>query len=294
MDSYRVLDQEHGFSLLTFLSQKNKGTYSAKKIKEAIISKHCTVNGKLEFFPSRRLAAGDLVTLMEIEQKVQDDIAILFQDAHYAVVSKPAGVVCSSSEFQKRLPHEVKWRLVHRLDKETSGLVILAKTSLAEEAIKKLFLQRAIRKLYLAIVDGSFLQKEKLVENFLGIKGGYAGQTIYGSTAKGEGLLAITFIKRLSLGEKSSLLLCIPKTGRTHQIRVHVSEEGHPILGDAQYAKKEFLCPFRAKRHLLHAWKLSFIHPITHKEMEFTAEVPQDFLSALQSLKIPFSGAPTL
>lgn len=286
MDHYVVSDQEHGLSLLAFLSEKSKGTYSVKKIKRAIESKNCTVNGRQEFFPSRKLMAGDVVVAAFVE-KAEDSFSILFQDADYVIVEKPSGCVCSNEEFRKRLgPTSHSWRLVHRLDKDTSGIVLLAKNDRAEESAKKLFSQREVQKLYLALVDGEVVQKELVIDNFLGAKGGYQGQTVYAATSEEKGKRAITHIRCLIAKKNSSLLLCSPKTGRTHQIRVHVSQIGHPILGDAQYGNKGFTCSFLPARHLLHAWKLSFVHPGTHKKVEVTAQIPADFEQALQALKM--------
>jgi len=133
-------------------------------------------------------------------------------------------------------------------------------------------------------VDGRVKEKEGMIDNYLGKKGGYEGQTLYGEVLQKEkGLRAITHFQTLAHGKESSLLLCDLKTGRTHQIRVHFSEKGHPLLGDHQYGRK-FSCPFEPSRHLLHAWKLSFIHPFTKKKIELKSPIPRDFQKALEDL----------
>lgn len=285
---YVVTAQEHGLSLLAFLKEKSKGAYSVKSLKKAISLKTCKVGGRIESFSSRKLSQGEEVEFtFSTLDKEESSIDILFQDVDFVVVNKSFGIVCSLEEFRKILgPISAKWTLVHRLDKDTSGLVLLAKNTAAEEAAKKLFSSRSIHKLYLAVVEGKVSSKKGVIDNFLGKKGGYQGQTLYGSVPEKEGMRAITHYRLLAQGKDSSLLLCDLKTGRTHQIRVHLSELSHPILGDSQYAKKAFSSSYQPKRHLLHAWKLSFIHPFTQKNIEVEAPIPADFEGALESLDL--------
>ncbi|MES2199626.1 MAG: RluA family pseudouridine synthase [Chlamydiota bacterium] len=283
---YVVSLEEHGWSLLAFLKEKSKGAYSVKGLKQAIALKSCKVGGRIESFSSRKLAQGEEVEFESSFLEKEDlSIKILFQDVDFAVVNKSFGIVSLPEEFRKYLGQEAAlWKPVHRLDKDTSGLLLLAKNPRAEEAAKKLFSTRLIHKLYLTIVDGRVLSKKGIIDNFLGKKGGYQGQTLYGSVLEKEGMRAITHYRLLAQGKDSSLLLCDLKTGRTHQIRVHLSEMHHPVLGDSQYAKKAFQCSYLPKRHLLHAWKLSFTHPFTQESVEITAPPPADFDKALKSL----------
>lgn len=283
---YVVSSQEHGLSLLAFL--KSKGAYSVKDLKKAIASKACKVGGRVEFFSSRKLAQGEEVEFdASFLSEENSFITILFEDTDFVIVNKSSGIVSLPEEFRKYLgPRSAKWSLVHRLDKDTSGVVLLAKNSKAEEAAKKLFSSRAIEKLYLAIVDGKVSSKKGIIDSYLGKKGGYQGQTLYGSVSEKEGQRAITHYHLLAQGKESSLVLCDLKTGRTHQIRVHLSELHHPILGDDQYAKKTFSCSYQPKRHLLHAWKLIFTHPFTLESIKIVAPIPADFDKALKSLAI--------
>ncbi len=285
---YIVSSQEHGWSLLAFLKEKSKGVYSVKSLKQAIALKACKVGGRIESFSSRKLCQGEEVDFeFSFLEKEDLSMTILFQDADFAVVNKSFGIVCLPEECRKYLGSQATfWKPVHRLDKDTSGLVLLAKNLKAEEAAKKLFSTRSIHKLYLAIVEGKVLSKKGIIDNFLGKKGGYQGQTLYGSTSEKEGQRAVTHYHLLAHSKESSLLLCDLKTGRTHQIRVHLSEMQHPILGDSQYAKKAFLCSYQPKRHLLHAWKLSFTHPFTQESIALEAPIPKDFDKALNSLDL--------
>jgi 23S rRNA-/tRNA-specific pseudouridylate synthase len=145
----------------------------------------------------------------------------------------------------------------------------------------ELFRKKQVRKEYLALVDGLVRDKKKTITSKLAAKHHFQGQTLYGSSPTGQE--AITEWELIGVGTKSSLLLCKPITGRTHQLRVHLKEAGHPIVGDYQYTKI-FQCPFQAKRHLLHAYKIRFPHPVTNEEIEIIAQLPTDFVEALESL----------
>ncbi len=273
---YVVTLLEQGMTLQAFLLQKSSESFSfsAKKIKKMIEGKACKIGGRVETFSTRKLIAGEVVEMdFSLEAKEVQSWPILFEDADYVIVNKPPFAL-SEEGWTQFFP---KCKNVHRLDKDTSGAFILAKNPESEALILDLFSQRKIEKLYLAIVDGKVKQRSGIIDNFLGKKGGYQGQTIYGSVSSENGQRAITHYKLLQSAKDCSLLLCDLKTGRTHQIRVHLSELGHPILGDYQYGKRGFKCLHEPKRQLLHSWKVSFIHPRTQKEISVTAPIPRDF-----------------
>lgn len=284
---FLVTNEEHGWTLLAFLKEKCKEGLSSNAIKKAIAGKSCKVNGRVEVFSTYQLRQGESVEfLFEAVSKAPVSIPILFEDPYFAVIDKPAGVLSLEEPICQLLGAKAKtWHLVHRLDKETSGALLLAKSAQAFEAAKDLFSRKEVVKIYLALVDGKIKEKEGTIDNYLGKKGGYEGQTLYGAVPIG-GQRAITSYRCLAYGKRSSLLSCDLKTGRTHQIRVHFSEKGHPLLGDWQYAKKRFECPLEPSRHLLHAWKLSFPHPFLPRKVEIESPVPDDFLSACKELGI--------
>lgn len=290
-----VAKADVGKKLLAFLREKDAGKHSVKLLKKAVDHKRCTVNKKVERFSSYVLAAKDLVELdlsnmEELKASHGFSCKVLFEDEHLLIVDKPAGLVCEDALINAALPkYQRKLLLIHRLDKETSGALMLAKSKKVKEAFIKLFRKKAVVKIYLALVDGKVVKKEGKIDNYLMKKGGYAGQSMWGSAPKdmkeGSGQEhAVTFWKREKAYQTATLLICQPITGRTHQLRVHLSEKGHPILGDFQYGKK-FICPLRPKRHLLHAYILRFTHPITEKEVEIKAPLPQDFLEMINFLK---------
>lgn len=283
---YRVSEDEHGQSLLSFLRKKTKEALSVKDLKQIIASKQCKVGGRIECFPSRKLAEGENIEVdFTQEKKEPSNLSIIFEDPFFVVVNKPPGLECIESAFRERLEGR-QWFLVHRLDKDTSGALLLAKSGEAAEEGKKLFSTRAIEKNYLAVVEGDVSSPGGKIENFLGKKGSYEGQTLYGSVSATEGKKAITIWKKLTSCKQSSLLFCDLKTGRTHQIRVHLSEMGHSILGDFQYGPKLSKCTYSPRRHLLHAWKIRFLHPFTKLLVEAEAPLPEDFQKALRSLKL--------
>lgn len=275
-NKYKVTSRAHGVGLLSFLKAVFKDAPSVKAIKRAIDSKHCRVNGRVETFSTFRLQAGDEVEIELCAAQPALTFSVLYEDAALLIIDKPAGMLSEAKSFP--------YPPVHRLDKETSGVLILVKTKGAEEAMKALFAERHVQKTYLALVDGVVAASKGKLVTKLHKKHAYQGQSIWGSGTKG--LEAITFWEKQSSGREATLLACRPVTGRTHQLRVHLSELGHPILGDTQYGKR-FRCPLHCHRHMLHAWKLSFPHPLSGEPLEVTAPIPQDFLTLLQKLGLP-------
>ena len=263
--------------LLPFLKSKFPDGPSVKALKRAIDGKGCKVNGKVETFSTHPLRAGDRIEIVFAAAAAPLPIVTLYEDDVLKICNKPAGVVSENKILGGML--------VHRLDKETSGVIVLAKTKAMQEKMKDLFFKREVEKVYLAIVDDVFRKMEGVVENFLTKKHSYEGQSIWGSYAKG--LSAVTKWKCLRNSKDAALVECRPQTGRTHQIRVHMSEMGHPILGDHQYGKS-FRCGYPAKRQLLHAYSVSFIHPLSHKKVTVKSFASPDFQDALKALRLEF------
>ncbi len=272
---FQVSSREAGMRLLAFLRKHCSDQSSVKGLKRAVESKGCKINGRVETFSTRVLAAGDVVQLEIAPKEKRAHLEFLYEDKDLIICNKPVGVVCEQKNFPAKL--------VHRLDKETSGVLILAKREEVYKKMVTLFSEKKVKKQYLALVDGEVGKKEGKIENRLAKQHAYQGQTIYGSAKQGES--AITLWKCLGKGKHVSLLLCEPITGRTHQLRVHFKEMGHPILGDYQYGKI-FKSQLHPKRHLLHALKISFPHPQTHKPVEVVAPLAEDFLKALEAVSM--------
>lgn len=272
---FKVTAHETGMTLLAFLRENCPDAPSVKALKRAIEGKRCTINGRVETFSTHRLKAGDEIFLELTKEKSGLKPLLIWEDDFLRVFDKPAGVVCDPKNF--------KGHLVHRLDKETSGVLLVAKTKPVLEAMIELFRQKEVRKTYFALVDGVVKEKKGKIISRLAPKHRFQGQTVYGSGPHGE--LAETQWVKVKEGPKATLLECYPITGRTHQLRVHLKEAGHPILGDYHYAK-QFKCGYTAHRHLLHAIEISFPHPITKKKVTFKAPLPKDFSQALEDLRM--------
>jgi RluA family pseudouridine synthase len=286
MPTWKVGQAESGSKLLAFLKEKLAGEHSLRQIKKALDNHACCVNGVNEKFASAQLGSGDLVDFDSDKLSMPtvdsyEKSRVLFEDDWLLLYDKPAGV---TSERLAEILAKVwpRLQLIHRLDKETTGILMLAKQPAALAHLIDQFKQHKVKKEYLALVDGVLDKKAGHIENYLGKKHSYQGQAIWGSVNKAKGLPAVTDWVLEQKGIQASLLKCIPKTGRTHQIRVHLSELGHPILGDYQYGRK-FKCPYRPHRCLLHAAKIIFVHPSKGIEISITSKMPQDFEKALHS-----------
>lgn len=273
---FKVSKQERGMKLLSFLRYRWPSAPSVKALKRAIDKKRCTIDGRIETFSTHTLAEGSTVVIELVQEKILRP-TILYEDEAIVVCNKPAGIVSESKNFPALL--------VHRLDKETSGALILAKAEPVRRKMIDLFTQSKVKKQYLALVDGVVLKKEGQIVSHLTKKRKLEGQTVYASSLKGKE--AITKWRCLTAGKKASLLLCEPITGRTHQLRVHMKEMGHPLLGDTQYAKR-FSCQIYVHRQMLHAFRLTFPHPETGKIIEVTVPIPEDFVEALENVGMAY------
>lgn len=276
--AFRVLPAEQGWRLAFFLRAHLEEAVSSKAIKRALDGGRCRVNGRVERFGSFCLVAKDLVEIemcAPLPRVTRKSVEVLYEDPYLLICNKSSGVVSEPSSFP--------FPPLHRLDKDTTGALILAKQPMIKDKMVEQFRARKVRKEYWAIVDGRVGAPNGKIDNFLEKKGEFQGQTIWGVASKREGVRALTEWSRLASGDSTTLLQCIPVTGRTHQLRVHLSSMGHPILGDAQYGKV-FTSLYKAPRYLLHAYKLSFPHPVLSTIVAVTAPLPEDFTLALQKL----------
>jgi 23S rRNA pseudouridine1911/1915/1917 synthase len=247
--------------------------------------------------PNAKLRAGDRVDFREppavvVENARPEEIplAVLYEDADLVVIDKPAGMVVhpaaghwEGTAVNALLHHcgelsviggEHRPGIVHRLDRETSGCLVVAKNDAAHQALAKQFASRTVRKIYLAIAAGPFRQKSGEIEAAIGRHP--TDRKKMAVLEKGRARPARTswrVLQELSAG--AALVECTLHTGRTHQIRVHLKHIGHPLLGDAIYGKRAGFA-----RQMLHAWKLGFAHPRTGVAVECVAPVPGDFLAA--------------
>jgi len=226
---------------------------------------------------------------------------VLYEDQDLLVLNKPPGVVVHPTAGRPRgtLVNALLYHypelpgiggverpgIVHRLDKETSGCLLVAKTEKAHQALTRQFQMREIEKQYLALVHGIVKDEARRITLSIG-RHERERKKMGVRTRKGrEAETATRVLRRL---EDYTLLEVSPATGRTHQIRVHLSAIGHPVVGDKLYGgRRERKARLKAARQLLHAWKLSFTHPGAGHRIEVTAPLPADFQKVLESLGMP-------
>ena len=228
------------------------------------------------------------------------NLDIVYEDEHLIVVNKPAGLTThpgagnDTDTLVNGLIAHYKNNLssiggisrpgiVHRLDKNTSGLLVVAKNDTVHAKLSKLLAERKIKRVYQALVWGIPLKMQDTINTHIARKKEDRKKMVVVDEEDGKN--AVTHYKTLKvfLAGRISLVECSLETGRTHQIRVHMLHIGHPIVGDQEYnipqKKKKFSLPVEIshiKRQMLHAKKLGFIHPITRKKLDFEIELPND------------------
>ena len=246
---------------------------------------------------SHRLHGGERleVRVAELEPLAPDGppVPVVFEDDDLAVVEKPAGVITHPTEQRRSgtlvnrllgmgLPlstagGELRPGIVHRLDAGTSGLLVVAKTDEAHEALASMMRDHEVERRYLALVRGRVEHDGFTVDAPLGRR----AERIVVDRAEGRGAeTAFDVLERL---DRSTFLEARPRTGRTHQIRVHLQAIGHPILGDRAYGGGgDDASALGLDRPFLHAWRLAFVHPRSGERIEAEAPLPRDLESALE------------
>lgn len=274
--TWEIKEEEAGIKLQTFL--RDELNLSVRNIRQSLEQNSCQINGAIERFGSTPLRLHDRVSFAAKKTKT-DKPAPIFEDEHFLVINKPSYLTTDRKGVLSLYPKAI---IVHRLDRDTTGILLLAKTEEAARNIAHQFRTKTIRKEYLALVDGIPKKDSGKSESYLGKKSWFQGQTVYGTVEEKKGSFAKTRWKVEKKGKKSALLRVNPITGKTHQIRVHLKEMGHPILGDRQYASN-FQCRHTPSRTLLHAHTIKLTHPETGKPLTFKAPLPEDFEEALKT-----------
>lgn len=298
------------------------GDVSRERFKELIQDGRVEVDGEVQTRPSTAVAAGAVV---EVTLALRDRTRpgseagsayeLLHEDEEILVVAKPAGMVVHPSErvrggtlselLAQRYPGlpspqgEDRPGIVHRLDAETSGVPVVARTAAAGDELKRQFAAREVHKVYAAVVYGEPRFDSDYVTAPLGRAKGSERVAILSEDEGGRP--AETFYRTLERLGAGSYLECEPRTGRTHQIRVHLESIGHPVVGDKLYRGKRELrlstggkgksVKLAAERHLLHARRLTFAHPATGDEVTFEAPLPDDMTTLLDRLRAAHAAA---
>jgi 23S rRNA pseudouridine1911/1915/1917 synthase len=276
-------------------------TFSRARLQTLIREGFVRLDGKHPQ-PRDLVRTGDTVELREPEiekieaQPEQISLEILFEDDDLLVLNKPAGLVMHPGAGHPQhtlvnalLAHcqnlsgiggKERPGIVHRLDKETSGCVVVAKNDATHRDLSSQFAARTMTKIYLALVAGTLRKPSGVIDKAIARHPVHRQRM---SIARRQGRSAKTEYRVLRSGSDISLVECTLHSGRTHQIRVHLHHLGHPVLGDKLYGGK------RAgdyPRQMLHAWKLAFRHPRSRDEMSFDAPVPADFAEAMRQIPV--------
>ncbi len=300
MKFFKLSEEEEKTRLDVFLG-RNFPEISREKIKKAIKEGYCRIDGQTADSPAKRLVAGQslefcLPETENILEAEEGELELLWRDEHMAVLNKPAGITvhpCPSCPdhtlvnlLLSRFP-ELKTQdgprpgIVHRLDKETSGILLVALSENSRLRLSRIFAEREARKEYLALVYGvpesdGFMDKPIGRHPTLKTR-----QAVVPSSKGGKEAQTEYSVLYADPGKRYSLLRVRIHTGRTHQIRVHMSHLGHPLVGDSMYGKAGD--PF-SPRQMLHAWKISLPHPLSGENMSFSCPPPPDFIHAATSL----------
>ena len=286
----RVSESEDGLTLAAFLRRERTGlTWS--QAREMCRRGRVSVDGASTLDPATRLAAGQALEIREEpgSESIGKRLSIVFEDAHVVAIEKPAGISSVPYERGERGTAMALLRVallrkvpvaplyvVHRLDKDASGLLLFARTRAAERAVGSLFRRHEIERVYVAVVHGRMasrrIESELVRDRGDGLRGS--------SRVPGRGKRAVTHVTAVRALEGATLCRVRLETGKTHQIRIHLAEAGHPIVGERVYIR-DFLAsgkiPFASSRLLLHAETLAFLHPLTGERIRLRSPVPAEF-----------------
>jgi len=255
------------------------------------------LDGEHALDPAARVRNGQALVIDEHMRKPRPPTAakIVFEDEHVVVIDKPSGVASVPFDEKDRgtAMDSVRdtWRhenrreralfVVHRIDKETSGLLAFALSRRAESGLKALFKEHALERTYLCAAHGRV--SEGRIESMLAAD---RGDGLRGSTKRpGEGKNAVTHVRVVEALPRATLCEARLETGRTHQIRIHLSEAGHPLVGERVYIRDYRGTLIPSPRLLLHAATLGFVHPVTRARVRLSSPLPKDFEAGLKRLR---------
>ena len=316
--NFIVKNKEKNLRVDTLLAnQHNKLTRS--RVKTLILENNLKINNLITVDPSRKVKLNDEISFNIVEPKKENlkpfkyNLDIIYDDKDLIVINKSAGIsmhpgpgnydntivnalINYSGDNLSNVGNELRPGIVHRIDKDTSGLVVIAKNNFSHENLSKQFSEHSITRVYYALVWGKIRPQNGKIETLIA-RSSKNRQMMEVSFKKGK--RAVTNYKTLEVYETKkiptfSLVECKLETGRTHQIRVHLSNMGNNILGDKKY-KKKFkklinIDPSLEKlinelnRQFLHAKSLGFNHPTNNKRLEFSSNLPSDLENILKKL----------
>ena len=260
-----------------------------------------TVNGE-KVKSSFKLKLNDKIEVVVPEPKTPDikaeniPLDIVYEDDCMLVINKPQGMVVhpAPGNYDGTLVNALMYHckgslsgingimrpgIVHRIDKDTSGLLLVAKTNEAHLSLSEQIKDKTVHRHYICIVSGILKTKKGIIDAPIGR---HPSSRLKMTVTQSNSKRAVTHFEVLEYLNGATYTACDLETGRTHQIRVHMQYIGHPVLGDPLYARQN---PYKLKGQALHAQSITFIHPISGEEMTFTAEPPQYFTDLLNKLR---------
>jgi 23S rRNA pseudouridine1911/1915/1917 synthase len=310
---------ENNLRLDVFINKKEK-LISRTRVKNLILKEKLKLNNVIINSPSKKVCIGDTIDLQIPEPKEASlkpydfKLEIIYEDDDLLVIDKPAGIIMhpGAGNYDKTIVNalmhynkdslstigdELRPGIVHRIDKDTSGLIVIAKNNITHENLSHQFSEHTITRVYQLLIWGKLRPSSGKIDTYI-TRSSKNRQMMEVSNSKGK--RAITNYKTLEIFENDktptlSLVECKLETGRTHQIRVHMTHMGNSIMGDGKYKKKykklknidtnlEKLI-FKLDRQFLHAKILGFIHPKTNEEMIFSSILPHDLENILKLLR---------
>ena len=299
MKEYKITKNEENIRIDKLISDLEKDI-SRTSIKRMIEEGTILVNGK-EVKTSYKVSEGDNITINEEKPQEADllpqdiPLDIIYEDEDILIINKEKGMVvhpgngnpdrtlvnavmakCKGS--LSGIGGKIRPGVVHRIDKDTSGLVIIAKNDKAHINISEQIKNREVKKVYVALVRGIISENEAVINMPIG----RSIKDRKKMAVSRNGKEAITEFEILKRYKDFTYIKLNIKTGRTHQIRVHMSEIGHPVVGDEVYSNGKN--PFNVKGQMLHAKELEFVHPVTNKKVKFEAPLPKYFKNVLEEL----------
>lgn len=278
--------------------------FSRTKAQKLIKGGKVIRNGKIITAPHHLLKLGNFVTVSEEKQenhlqKIKMSLNILYEDDDILVINKPAGLIVHPSSIESKqqtlvngllhyantlsaISGSLKPGIVHRLDKDTSGVMVIAKNNTAHKSLACQFAERKVKKTYIALVKGHISPKKGAIEAPL--KRDSSNPTKITISSGKSAKYAYTYYSVKKFYTDTTLLILKPITGRTHQIRVHLSAIGHPIIGDQKYGDKIINARFAKyglNRQFLHAQSIEFQHPASLKVIKFQIDPPDELKNIL-------------
>tara|TARA_B100001109_G_C18778313_1_gene434170 strand:+ start:9 stop:989 length:981 start_codon:yes stop_codon:yes gene_type:complete len=317
--NFIVKDTENNLRVDTLINKREE-LISRTRIKNLILKEKLRLNDKILKNPSKKVVTGDKINLLIPKPEVASlkpynfKLEIIYEDDDLLIINKPAGIVMHpgagnhdktivnalihyDKDSLSNIGDKLRPGIVHRIDKNTSGLVVIAKNDKTHEDLSKQFSQHSIKREYQLLIWGKLRPSSGKIETYI-VRSSRNRQLMEVSRSKGK--KAITNYKTIEIFENEkvptlSLVECRLETGRTHQIRVHMNYKGNSIVGDDKYKKKYKKLKnvnfeiqnliSNLNRQFLHAITLGFVHPNTRKEMVFSSNLPQELNIILKMLR---------